>query len=92
MAERAQLRVEIESLEQKLAFEEEERRQAKARTLEAINLARKRGRMYAHAGDYEAALHELENVLRLAAPTWPERERVERDVASIRAFLEETEL
>ena len=91
VAERAALRVEIETLAQERAFEEEARRDAEASRLEAINLARARGRAHVHSGDYAAALRELENALRLAGPDWSERDRVERDVAAVREFLQEQE-
>ncbi|MEW6071908.1 MAG: hypothetical protein AB1726_04830 [Planctomycetota bacterium] len=89
LAERSTLRVGIESRSQELAYQAEMEREAAARRLEAIRLARQRGRQLASAGDYAAALRELEGALRLADPAWSEREQVERDVEALRRYLEE---
>lgn len=91
LAERSHLRVEIERLDAEQTIARDNRLAEEARKLEVANLARQRGLLHAHAGDYASALRELENALSLAAPDWPERARVERDVAAIRIHLQEEE-
>ncbi len=91
LSERSQLRVEIDHLEEEERLRVEAAREELARKVEGAVLARKRAWLLARAEDFEGALQELESALEMAPPDWAERERVERDVASIVDYLKEGE-
>jgi tetratricopeptide (TPR) repeat protein len=91
LSERSRLRVETDRLETEQTLERERLREEGERVLEIVHLARQRGLLHAHSGDLTSALREFENALAAAPSGWPDRERVERDVTSIRAHLQEKE-
>lgn len=89
--ERTELKVEVERLEAKIAEQREEEEATALARLEAARMARERGLMRADSGDYETALEEFQRSLELAGDDWPPRERVERDMKAITAWLEQQE-
>jgi tetratricopeptide (TPR) repeat protein len=89
LRERSQLRVDVTQLEEAIRVAEEKREAARLRREELAEAARERGRMLAGSGDFAAAIAEFEQSLELAAPDWPHRARVERDVEAITAWMED---
>ena len=91
LEERSRLRVNIDHLrtveEERVESEERER----ALRLEAVFLARERGKLLASAGDFPGAVKEFERALEMAPQDWEERARTERDIVAIKEVLRETE-
>jgi tetratricopeptide (TPR) repeat protein len=89
VGERAHLRIEIDRIHQKQLLAEDKRHEELVRRREEANLARERGLLAFDAGDYLAALSEFQQALELSPPEWPVRERLERDIQAIHAFIDD---
>lgn len=89
LAERTALRLEVDRREDAYRLVAERREAELARRKEEADLARQRGAVLAQDGHYSAALEELRRSLELATPQWEERERVQRDIDALSAYLED---
>lgn len=89
--ERTDLRIAVGRLEAAERQARERERIELARRSEEADLERQRGITLAQDGDFEGALEALRRSLELSTPDWEQRERVERDIDAIAAYLEESQ-
>jgi tetratricopeptide (TPR) repeat protein len=87
LAERSELRVQVEVLRDGRRLAEEAEQRARVESLEAADLCRARGMNLFEEGDLTGALEAFREALGHGGESWPERQRVQRDVADLEAHL-----
>ena len=90
VTERTEIRTKLAQLEHHQALQADSLRTLELfDKAEAADLARGRALMHADSGNFPQALEDFQLALSLAPADWPARQRVERDLAAVQAFLEE---
>ncbi len=87
LTERSRLRVELDTLEERIRLEREEQERARSEQLEAAELCYRRGLPKVEDGDLTGALADFRQALELGGEEWPLFQRVSRDVADLEASL-----
>ncbi|MCY2961604.1 MAG: hypothetical protein NTY35_15690 [Planctomycetota bacterium] len=88
LTERTELQREVSDLEMRLAAQNSEVVQEKARNGEMADAARSRGMLMAQQGRFEDALVDLRRALELGGPGWPQRRDVETNITAIADWIE----